>query len=44
MKMIKAIVRPEKCDEVLNELCEAGLEQLQDMVFQAEVSREVKSI
>ncbi len=24
MKMIKAIVRPEKCDEVLNELCEAG--------------------
>jgi nitrogen regulatory protein PII 1 len=24
MKMIKAIVRPEKCDEVLNALCEAG--------------------
>ncbi len=24
MKMIKAIVRPEKCDEVLNNLCEAG--------------------
>lgn len=24
MKMIKAIVRPEKCDVVLNELCEAG--------------------
>ncbi len=24
MKMIKAIVRPEKCDTVLNELCEAG--------------------
>ena len=24
MKMIKAIVRPEKCDEVLNKLCEAG--------------------
>ena len=24
MKMIKAMVRPEKCDEVLNELCEAG--------------------
>lgn len=24
MKMIKAIVRPEKCDAVLNELCEAG--------------------
>ena len=24
MKMIKAIVRPEKCDEVLNHLCEAG--------------------
>ena len=24
MKMIKAIVRPEKCDEVLNKFCEAG--------------------
>ncbi len=24
MKMIKAIVRPEKCDTVLNELCAAG--------------------
>ena len=24
MKMIKVIVRPEKCDEVLNGLCEAG--------------------
>lgn len=24
MKMIKAVVRPEKCDEVLNSLCEAG--------------------
>ena len=24
MKMIKAVVRPEKCDEVLTNLCEAG--------------------
>lgn len=24
MKMIKAVVRPEKCDEVLGKLCEAG--------------------
>lgn len=24
MKMIKAIIRPEKADDVLNELCEAG--------------------
>ena len=24
MKMIKAVVRPEKCDQVLNELCGAG--------------------
>lgn len=24
MKMIKAVIRPEKCDEVLNKLCEAG--------------------
>ena len=24
MKMIKAVVRPEKCDDVLNSLCEAG--------------------
>lgn len=24
MKMIKAVVRPEKCDEVLAKLCEAG--------------------
>ena len=24
MKMIKAVVRPEKCDEVLNTLCKAG--------------------
>lgn len=24
MKMIEAIVRPEKCDEVLSKLCEAG--------------------
>ena len=24
MKMIKAVVRPEKCDEVLTKLCEAG--------------------
>ena len=24
MKMIKAIVRPEKCDEVLTKLCDAG--------------------
>ncbi len=24
MKMIKAVIRPEKCDEVLNKLCESG--------------------
>ena len=24
MKMIKAVIRPEKCDEVLNVLCESG--------------------
>ena len=24
MKMVKAIIRPEKCDDVLKQLCEAG--------------------
>ena len=42
MKMIKAIVRPEKCDEVLNELCEAGFRGLKvSDVYYDEIPKEL---